>query len=208
MMSLLMCSKAYVPLILVVYDYWENQLRRPIEESLPLKWLKKATHGPARYILPTSILSGVSIYNSIRANSNRSTYICPLSSTVAMVMPIFSILAILLDCCLLISIEKFTRRGASAEASTKNMTYVWIGSIALVAIHFLRDTKEPAANCLKISAGYLFLGGFVAFIVQPKYWNWVLGVDRIYFTDLTTDTILFTILVICAVEIVSSMYFV
>lgn len=208
MMSLLMCSKGYVPLILAVYDYWENQLRRPIEESLPSKWLKKAIRGPARYILPTSILSGVSIYNAIRTNSNRSTYICPISSTVAMVMPIFSILAILLDCCLLISIEKFTRRGASSEASAKNMTYIWIGSIALVFIHFLRDTKELSANCVKISAGFLFLGGFFALIVQPKYWNWALGVDRIYFTDLTTDTILFTILVICAVEIVSSMYFV
>ena len=203
-----MCSKGYVPLIIAVYDYWENQLRRPIEESLPSKWLKKAIRGPARYILPTSILSGVSIFNSIRTNSNRSTYICPISSTVAMVMPIFSILAILLDCCLLISIEKFTRRGASAEASAKNMTYAWIGSIALVSIHFLRDTKEPSANCVKISAGFLFLGGFFVLIVQPKYWNWVLGVDRIYFTDLTTDTILFTILVICAVEIVSLMYFV
>lgn len=125
-----------------------------------------------------------------------------------MVMPIFSILAILLDCCLLISIEKFTRRGASAEASTKNMKYVWIGSIALVSIHFLRGTKKPATNCVKISAGFLSLGGFFAFIVQQGYWNWVLGVDRIYFTDLTADTILFTILVICAVEIVSSMYFV
>lgn len=208
MISLLMCSKGYVPLILVVYDYLENQLRRPIEESLPSKWLKKAVCGPARYILPTSILSGVSIYNSKRTNSNRSTYICPLSSTVAMVMPIFSILAILLDCCLLISIEKFTRRGASAEASTKNMTYVWIGSIALVSIHFLRGTKKPAANCVKISAGFLSLGVFFAFIVQPENWNWVLGVDRIYFTDLTADTILFTILVICAVEIVSFMYFV
>lgn len=208
MMSLLICWKGYVPLILVVYDYWENQLRHPIEESLPSEWLKKATRGPARYILPTSILSGASIYNSIYTNSNRSTYICPLSSTVAKIMPIFSILAILLDCCLLISIEKFTRRGASAEASAKNMTYVWIGSIALVSIHFLRCTKKPAANCVKISAGLLSLGGFFAFIVQPKYWNWVLGVDRIYFTDLTADTILFTILVICAVEIVSFTYIV
>lgn len=208
MISLLMCWKGYVPLILVVYDYWGNQLRRPIEESLPSNWLKKATRGPARYILPASILSGVSIYNSIRTNSNRSTYICPLSSSAATFMPFFSILAILLDCCLLISIEKVTRRGTSAEASTKNMTYVWIGSIALVSIHFLRGTKKPAANCLKISAGLLSLGGFLAFIVQPKYWNWVLGVDRIYFTDLTADTTLFTILVICAVEIVSSTYIV
>lgn len=204
MISLLMCWKGFVPLILVVYDYWENQLRRPTEESLPSKWLKKATRGPARYILPASILSGVNIYNSIRTNSNRSTYICPLSSTVATAMPLFSILAILLDSCLLISIEKLTRRGASAEPSTKNMRYVWIGSIALVSIHFLCGTKKPAVNCLKISAGLLSLGGFFAFIVQPKYWNWVLGVDRIYFTDLTADTILFTILVICALEIVSS----
>lgn len=68
------------------------------------------------------------------------------------------------------------------------------------------STKKPAANCVKISAGFLSLGGFVAFIVQPKYWNWVLGVDRIYFSDLTTDTILFIVLAICAVEIVSSMF--
>ena len=59
---------------------------------------------------------------------------------------------------------------------------------------------------MKISAGFLSLGGFIAFLVQPKYWNWVLGVDRIYLTDLTTDTILFTVLVICAVEIVSSVF--
>lgn len=137
MMSLLMFSKGYVPLILVVYDYWENQLRRPmVEETLPSTWLKKFARGPARYIVPTSILSGVSIYNSIHINANRSTYICPLSSTAAMIMPIFSILAVLLDCCLLISIEKFTRRGVSTEASTRNMIYVWIGSIALVFFHF------------------------------------------------------------------------
>lgn len=132
-----------MPLILVFYDYWENQLRRPIEESLPSKWLKKVTRGPARYLLPTSILSGVSIYSSIRTNSIRSTYICPLSSTVATVMPVFSILAVLLDCCLLISIEKFTRRGASAEASTKNMTYIWIGSIALVLFISVVVQRSP-----------------------------------------------------------------
>lgn len=132
-----------MPLILVFYDYWENQLRRPIEESLPSEWLKKATRGPARYILPTSILSGVSIYNSMRTNSIRSSYICPLSSTVATVMPFFSILAVLLDCCLLISIEKFMRRGAGAEASTKNMTYVWIGSIALVSFLSVVAQRSP-----------------------------------------------------------------
>lgn len=137
MMSLLMFLKGCVPLVLVVYDYWENQLRRPMmEENLPSNWLKKVIHGPAKYILPTSILSGASIYSSIHTNANRSTYICPLSSTAAMIMPVFSILAVFLDCCLLMSIEKFTRRGVSAEASTKNMTYVWIGSIALVSIHF------------------------------------------------------------------------
>lgn len=137
MMFLLMFSKGCAPLIIVVYEYWENQLRRPMmEESLPSKWLKKVTRGPLRYILPTSILSGVNIYNSIHTNANRSTYICPLSSTAAMIMPIYSILAVLLDCCLLINIEKFMRRGVSAEASTRNVTYVWIGSIALVFVHF------------------------------------------------------------------------
>lgn len=130
-----MFSKGYVPLILAVYDYWENQLRRPIiEEILPRKWLRKVTRGPARFILPISILSGVNIYNSIHTNANRSTYICPLSSTTAMIMPIFSILAVLLDCCLLISIEKFTRRGVDTEASTRNVVYVWTGSIALVFV--------------------------------------------------------------------------
>lgn len=65
---------------------------------------------------------------------------------------------------------------------------------------------KPVANCVKTSAGFLSLGGFIAFLVQSKYWNWVVGVDRIYFTDLTTDTILFTVLAICAVEIVSSVF--
>lgn len=136
MMSLLMFSKGCVPLMIVVYEYWENQLRRPrMEESMSSKWLMKVTRGPLRYILPTSILSGVYIYISIHINANRSTYICPLSSTAAMMMPIYSILAVLLDCYLLINIENFMRRGVSAEASTRNMTYVWIGSIALVFVH-------------------------------------------------------------------------
>lgn len=83
----------------------------------------------------------------------------------------------------------------------------WQQRSGIYSISFVAQ-RSPLLNCLKISAGLLSLGGFFAFIVQPKYWNWVLGVDRIYFSDLTADTILFTILVICAVEIVSSAYIV
>ncbi len=90
--------------------------------------------GPTRCILPTAILSGASIYTSAYTNALRSTYICPLSSFAPIIVPLFQILAALLDCYVLISIEKVTRRGSTEGPVTKDALHAWVGTIFVVSI--------------------------------------------------------------------------
>ena len=63
--------------------------------------------------------------------------------------------------------------------------------------------KKSCVNLVKLSAFFLALGGFFAFIIHPGYWKWVFGLDRAYVNDLTWDTIFFSISILYALETVS-----
>lgn len=58
-------------------------------------------------------------------------------------------------------------------------------------------------NAPELSATLLSLGGFIAFVTHPGYWEWVLRIDNAYIKDLIWDTMLFTLSALGALEIVS-----
>lgn len=123
-----------VPFIIAVYDYWYIQRSRlaTVDNSRP-GLVRRIIHGQARYLLPTAILSGASIYTSMNTGALRSTYICPLFASAQKTLPVLQFLAALADCYFLISIDTIARRRTTNAAVTSDLTPVLMGSTFLVS---------------------------------------------------------------------------
>lgn len=122
-----------MPLVLAIYDYCYIQPGRyaTLDNSRPT-WLRRITHGQARYLLPTAILSGVSMYTSMNTDALRSTYICPQFASAPRVVPVLQFLAALADCYFLVSIETIARRRATNAAIPSYIAPLLIGSTFVV----------------------------------------------------------------------------
>ena len=57
---------------------------------------------------------------------------------------------------------------------------------------------------MKVSAIVMFVGGFIAFITHPGYWDWTLAIDGKYVKDLAFHTLIATIVIVCGFRFVSS----
>lgn len=153
------------------------------------------------YILPAALLGGSSIYTTVNADVLRSTYICPNSTSAQTIVPFLQLLAVISDCYVLISLETICRRRPANAAINLNLAPMLLGSTFLVCFR-IAGTNFLLTSA-KLSAAFLSLGGFISFITHPKHWKWVFDIDRAYVNDLTWDTTLFTISVLCGLEIVS-----
>ena len=123
-----------MPFVLAIYDYWYIQRRRYATGDNPrTAWLRRITHGHARYLLPAAILSGASIYSSMNTNALRSTYICPLFASAHKTVPVLQLLAALADCCFLISIDTAVRRRTTNAAITSDLAPLLISSAFVVS---------------------------------------------------------------------------
>ena len=49
----------------------------------------------------------------------------------------------------------------------------------------------------------MFIGGFIAFITHPGYWDWTLAVDLRYFASLSFHTFLITLVIFYGLPLVS-----
>lgn len=56
---------------------------------------------------------------------------------------------------------------------------------------------------LKVSAIVMFVGGFIAFIFHPGYWDWTFAIDRKYITSLAFHTFIATLMVVSGFRWVS-----
>ena len=55
----------------------------------------------------------------------------------------------------------------------------------------------------KVSAVLMFLGGFIAFITHPGYWDWTFAIDIRYLISLGFHTLLATVLIFYGSPLVS-----
>lgn len=49
----------------------------------------------------------------------------------------------------------------------------------------------------------MFVGGFIAFIFHPGYWDWTFDIDRKYVTSLAFHGLIATLVVVCGFQLVS-----
>lgn len=126
-----------MPFLLAVYDCWDIQDTRPSKETAGASWPSKFIRGRARYLLPAAILSGASILSSYHANALRSTYICPHFASAQRIVPALQTLAALLDCYVLVSIDRAIRRRITNGVLSGNTASIVLGSTFLVCIHNL-----------------------------------------------------------------------
>ena len=118
--------KGYVPVLLAIYDYWYIQRRRSKSDD--------SSHPNGRNLRkfwPALFLAAAYTVSAYVMGSPRSTYICPLSSSANVGVPIMQILSVLLDCYVLIRLSWITG-SAKVETSTSDNPSVTMGSSFLV----------------------------------------------------------------------------
>lgn len=70
-------------------------------------------HGPTRYILPSLLLAIGSFVTTLKTAALRSTYICPVATSAASVIPKLQFLAFLVDCALGLLLYRLIDEGLS-----------------------------------------------------------------------------------------------
>ena len=126
--------KGYVPVLLAIYDYWYIQRRRSKSDDS-----SHPNGRTLRKLWPAVFLTAAYTVKAYVMGPPRSTYICPLSSSANVGVPIVQILSVLLDCYVLTKISWITD-SAKVETSTKNDNpSVIMGSSFLV----IRDAAVP-----------------------------------------------------------------
>ena len=118
--------KGYVPVLLAIYDYWYIQRRRSKSDDS-----SQPNGRTLRNLWPTLFLTAAYTVNACWMGHPRSTYICPLSSSANVGVPIMQILSVLLDCYILIRLSWITG-SAKVETSTSDSPSVIMGSSFLV----------------------------------------------------------------------------
>lgn len=150
--------------------------------------------------MPGAILSVAVVFQASSADNLRSTYICPHFPSWGKYVPVLQIVGAFLDCFVLVSIEEITRR-KSNSAPIGTVAPTVIASIFLVSLRKLCMIKFRI-DIIQLSAAFLFLGGFIAFITHPGYWRWTFAVDTAYFYDLMWCTGFLALLTVCGLEFV------
>lgn len=122
--SMLNLSQGCVPLLLAIHDYWYIQRRRPKEDRLaetnePSKYSLEILGSNGRNILPALCLGVANALQSYVFASPRSTYICPLSSSARVMIPLLQIVSTLLDCYVLLSLVAVVRTPICEEPVLK-----------------------------------------------------------------------------------------
>ena len=148
---MLTSMKGYIPVLLAIYDYWYIQRRRSKSDN--------SSHPNGRTLInfwPAMFLTAGYTVKAYVMGPPRSTYICPLSSSANVGVPIMQVLSVLLDCYVLIRISGIAG-SAKVEASTKSDNpSVIIGSSFLVirdaAVRFkfsltLKSSSFPPWSC-------------------------------------------------------------
>ena len=119
--------QGYVPLLLAIYDYWYIQRRRPkSESSTPVKGRT------FRHLWPAILLTAAYSIKISVMRDPRSTYICPLSSSAKIGVPLMQIVSILIDCFYLVSITEVTNTANMSTYPKNENPLVVVGSIFLV----------------------------------------------------------------------------
>ncbi|KAA6416339.1 MAG: hypothetical protein FRX48_01059 [Lasallia pustulata] len=172
--------------LLACYGYWRIQRPRrknaepSADNTRGILSRRLVTYGP---IVPSILLHSASALTASLASAERSTYICPVALNDKKLALLLQYLAVCLDCVILTSIAELTgqrRKGATARG--RNAPFI-------VGVVFL------------LSATVLSFAGFVVFLAKPEYRSWILGVDDAYVRDLARQTVLFTALSVCAVQV-------
>lgn len=134
----------------------------------------------------------------------RSTYICPLSSSVNTGVPIMQILAVLLDCYLLVVISGLANTAEVGASPKSNNSPVVLGCIFLVNLiePIVLRSERCSANVLQLSSVILFISGTIALGTNRIYWVELFGVDWSYTGSLAWQAVLSTVTVVAALHIV------
>ena len=140
--------QGFVPLILAVYDCRQVQGDKQADERLPgntgrRSWWYDSRQGLGRFILPAVLLScGNSLTESIVARP-RSTYICQHAWYARTIVPVIQMVAVSLDCYLLMSIAtliKSRRTGAAPRPRT------YVTTVALLLVVSVRTGSKSGAR--------------------------------------------------------------
>ncbi len=127
-----------MPFILAVYDYRNDQRNKQPDESLlgcsvRRAWLHTALNGPARYILPATLVSCGSFLAASVMAEPRSTYVCQFAWYARSMVPVMQFMGLGLDCYILISIATLLRPQRTDVAPRPNIVAVTVASLLVVS---------------------------------------------------------------------------
>ena len=141
---MLKSMKGYVPVLLAIYDYWYIQRRRSKSDDS-----SQLNGRSLRKFWPATFLTAAYTIKAYVMGPSRSTYICPLSSSANVGVPIMQALSVLLDCYVLVRVSWITS-SAKVETSTKsdNPSVIMGSSFLVIRDAAVRFKCSFTLNCL------------------------------------------------------------
>lgn len=158
--------------------------------------------GPTRYLIPALFLSWSGVLTAVVSSTPRSTYICPGFLPYRHTVPTFQWLGVFLECFIFIAIAEFCVSKTSDGLRKGSRGPFILGWMYIVSSSDYLSGLSPSDLQEKITAVILGFAGIATILVKEEFGSWVQGFHKSYVSSLVGQTVLFSIVSICAMQLV------
>ncbi|KAJ4291674.1 hypothetical protein N0V90_009569 [Kalmusia sp. IMI 367209] len=184
---------AFLPLVLALFHAFRPPKDRPLPawsaDSPPTTYLDRFVHfflhGPTRYILPSFLLAISSFITTLRTSVLRSTYICPISTSAASLVPKLQLLGFLIDCIVVLILYRLVDEGISQSENNPPEPKDGTTVHGLIGFTFI-------ASALLVG-----MVGIVVYGALPEHREWLLQAPREYLLGLLRLSLMIPLTMLC-----------